>query len=563
MQGNSFSKLIYNHNPFYLISAGVVLYGVHTSIAVEPGQWVNYWRIAAVLAVSILLMAIAAFGIVRFGKVWDDARSIFMVIFLLLFALSVSLDELCVLNTNLAISMIVSLFLFAVLISEFLLRSLQIRLPTSFRVPYYLILILTFFYPLVFSRDAIWHGLVSPMTLLFLFPIAGAVLLMSLLPAIQSGAELVKKNGTPWQWPLYPWAIFVFMAVGLVGRSYLLCEAFDVSPGRGTIWSGIFVAPLILAAAVLLLEIGIREGNHLARQFSLVLCALAIPATLTGTVHSQAMLDSKTIFGLIGSPFWLCAINLVAIYFYAWSRRIERADVWLGLALVLNIFVQPDSYRLAFTELSSWPIAFLSGYLLFSALQKNSCWHFVLGSGTVSFGLGVSVAEWFEAELAWMAALHAFLCLILFAGWHFNDRLALQLNAICAGVFAFATSLMLLIGFSQQAPILLVLSEIGVFWLLAMVGFWFNRDRLLGLSSLLILSQVSSAGVLLLVSRVQDSGDRRLVYFLVGAAICFAAGIFISSLKAGLSRRIGPALTMLKQDLVSRFVVPVSAPVDG
>ncbi len=52
-------RLAYNHNPFYVISAGLVLYGLHTSFtnSVSPADG---WTMLAIYCGYMLMLALAA-----------------------------------------------------------------------------------------------------------------------------------------------------------------------------------------------------------------------------------------------------------------------------------------------------------------------------------------------------------------------------------------------------------------------------------------------------------------------------------------------------------------------
>ena len=94
VKGPRFVTFLYNHNPFYLISAALVLYGVHSSL--QSGESVvDPWLMAGLFAGYTILLAITSYLIVKIGQVWDDARSIFMVLLLLFMALSTNFDSLC------------------------------------------------------------------------------------------------------------------------------------------------------------------------------------------------------------------------------------------------------------------------------------------------------------------------------------------------------------------------------------------------------------------------------------------------------------------------------------
>ena len=81
--GFKFARFLYNQNPFYLISAALVLYGFSVSITQDELNNTP-WVLASLFSGYITLLALSAWAIVRWGKVWDDARSILMVLLLLL-----------------------------------------------------------------------------------------------------------------------------------------------------------------------------------------------------------------------------------------------------------------------------------------------------------------------------------------------------------------------------------------------------------------------------------------------------------------------------------------------
>ena len=74
--------------------------------------------IALGLAAYSLLLALTAWLIIRLGHVWEDARSILLVIVLMFLAISVSLDPTLNAKEQNGESFVLAGFLFAVLVSE-------------------------------------------------------------------------------------------------------------------------------------------------------------------------------------------------------------------------------------------------------------------------------------------------------------------------------------------------------------------------------------------------------------------------------------------------------------
>ena len=66
-------RLLYTQNPFYLISALLVLYGIYVALGPESGMD-GGWLLLGLLGGYTLALTLAGLVIVRFGQVWDDAR---------------------------------------------------------------------------------------------------------------------------------------------------------------------------------------------------------------------------------------------------------------------------------------------------------------------------------------------------------------------------------------------------------------------------------------------------------------------------------------------------------
>src|SRR5206468_1341608 len=105
------------------------------------------WALMLALAGYTLLLATTACVLVRLGNVWDDIRTILLLVVMMFLAISVTFDPTLTSHPALGRFCFLGGFLFAVLVSEGLLRGLRLALPWVFRLPYYLILALFFVYP--------------------------------------------------------------------------------------------------------------------------------------------------------------------------------------------------------------------------------------------------------------------------------------------------------------------------------------------------------------------------------------------------------------------------------
>ena len=147
-------------NPFYVISAGLFLAGLWLSFG-DPMLIENTWAMIIGLGAYTLLLAGTAFILVRWMKLWDDARTVLLLLVLMFLATSVTFDEALVVDTVdpegngipvRGIICYVAGFLFAVAVSAGLLRGIGLKLPAGYRLPYYLMLALFFGYPMALSR---------------------------------------------------------------------------------------------------------------------------------------------------------------------------------------------------------------------------------------------------------------------------------------------------------------------------------------------------------------------------------------------------------------------------
>jgi len=82
------SRRLSTENPFYLLSAAFVIHS--TGLSIDGGLPLRV--LLSLIGGYLLLLVIVGLGIVRFWKVWDDARSIFLILILLMLELSICFD---------------------------------------------------------------------------------------------------------------------------------------------------------------------------------------------------------------------------------------------------------------------------------------------------------------------------------------------------------------------------------------------------------------------------------------------------------------------------------------
>ncbi len=253
-------RWIYSNNPFYVISAGLVFLGLRASFA-SDGKPFETGILMLGLAGYTVLLAATACVLIRLGQVWDDLRTIMLLVVLMFLAISVSFDYTLVENPELGLACYLGGLTFAVAVSESLLRGTGLRLPALYRVPYYLILGLFFAYPILLGRLSPDPDSPELQWALFGFSTVAGLGFLTLLPAIRRGPSYVAKNGSPWRWPLYPWVLFGLLALSVVARSYSVCVSFHFVLKSRTIFGPYVLVPFLLCIVVLLLEFGLSRAG--------------------------------------------------------------------------------------------------------------------------------------------------------------------------------------------------------------------------------------------------------------------------------------------------------------
>jgi len=435
-------QMIATSNPFYIISAALFLFGLRVSFG-DTDTDINITALAAGLGFYTLLLAGAAVLLVRFAGIWNDVRTVLLLVVFMFLATSVTFDELLAANPARGRLLNLGGLAFAIVLSESILRAIGLRLSLGFKLPYYLLLALFFIYPILLaplyptphSGPLQWE--------MFAFSSAAGLAFLTLLPAIRRGPEYLRNNGSPWPWPFYPWSLFAFLAVAVVGRSYLLCRSFQQPFGddlTATIFAPFFLVPFGFALAVLVLELG-----TFSRSRPTMLIGLAIPAllvTLAGVGHREAPMYREFLDLFLArthaTPLFLTVLLTIGFSLYAWARGFPLATEVLTASLAALAFIESETLTLRDVALVRpdqlvFPVL-LQGFL---GLVKRDAWRLIAVGGVA--------AAWLTGAL-----------------W----RLYLVLRAEVAGLDYLLVSLILL-----PVGILVSLTKAGV------LSRWMERQR--------------------------------------------------------------------------------------
>lgn len=539
-------RFVYNHNPFYVISAVLVLYGLHISFAdnLDPTEG---WKFTQLLMGYILMLAATSVLVVRLGQVWEDARTLVLLVALLMVALASSFDRVCLDNAWQGARFLAVGLGFSLIVSESLLRLLRLRFPWNYRLPFYFLLLLLFAYPAWLGHLSLENRLTEMAWYVLGFPTVAGLLFTLLAPAARLRGRNVINNGTPWGWPLYPWSLFVLLGVGVLLRAYAMSMSFDPTKGLASGFQLYVVVPLLLSWILLWTEGAdhSKPGRKLvAVTVPLALLALALPgqrASVTEARYLELLQDT------IGSPIQVTAALLIAYYVYVWSRGIRLAEA--GLLLTFGVLAVVDKQTVDLHTLA--PIHAVPMVTAVVLLVISSIWH----DSAVRMGVAAILVI---ASLCFVLRDTAFLTLdgylpinltffaIMSLGLLYHDWLGRHI-AQAAAIVLSSASLLVLLGYRFFFPdVSATLHAALTLGLAAMASAYWIKNRqfsdLIGAASCLVISTTLIAeyfigsGLAYLVLQGRRWIAWGVVFFLLGLAVSLAKGGQFRQLRRALMR---------------------------
>jgi len=400
------------HNPFYLISAALVFYGFSIRFN-SSGVASNGWWLVGLMSAYTAILAITAPLIVRFGKVWQDARSILILVPLLSLATSVSLDELGIRHTReMAAPLVLTAFAAAIIISQTLVFGMKLRL-RAYNPAFLAIMAVFFLYPLglMFYQEYVAPSDAKRLAFAVLgFPLAQALAFLTLLPAIRRGPKYIQDNGTPWGWPYFPFSLFFLLALAVFAREYFLTLSFLPIEGMASPLGTYALVPFILAVALLILEMARAGGHARLRALALWLPLLAVLLSFSSAERYGVCADVlETIRRTVGTPVLWAIGGALLFYVYAAIRRIGGAEAGIITLLLIASAVGPrtlDSDTLVRPSL--WVLAAAVAVELVLSWRQKSAPRallalLILECALISAGTGKIPANWIAG-----IAIHVF-----------------------------------------------------------------------------------------------------------------------------------------------------------
>jgi len=446
---------LYNHNPFYVISALLMLFAVRNAYGrLEIGS-INCWVMLGVLGGYTAVLGLIGVLIVRWGKVWEDARSIFVVLLLLFLAASLSADDLFVKmeSPTGGLLLVVGGYLFSLLVTEGVFRGAGIHLGWLYRLPYHLLLALFFLAPWWVSPELHPRSLDEMEWLVAAYPAVSSLVILTLLPAVRRGSGYLAGNGTPWPWPLFPWIGFGVLMFAHALRSFAMAMTFGPrgpiwlpSSSRmdrsainfDTMWGPYFLVPFAFVVLLLILEGSLASKNVRVQgrvmKTAPLMLLLALPIS-TGQVFQEFL---EKIVTTIGAPLWLTLIALWLLYCRAWWSDVRGAQIGVAATTLMFSFVGPQSTGPStLTALSPWPWLLVGAVILATGIGRSTVRQTV-GAIAIAIGLWALLPSTALAPFRNAICLHAIWSAIVVIGLANYGATARILRQIGAAVFPLA-----------------------------------------------------------------------------------------------------------------------------
>ncbi len=543
-------RYIYNHNPFYPLSAVLVLLGLHHLFHdVEASENLtdisfSNARLWAVLAGYAALLAGTSIWIVRCGKVWDDARTILLTLVLLLVAMSVNSDKPISRHVPSAPLFLIGGLGFVLLLTETTLRTARIRLSWSLRLPMYAFFALFFLYPI--GLDYCLHtigdidnarGLKATLFGVLLFPTVAAMVTMTLLPAALRGPDIARANGTPWTWPCYPWSLFVLLGVAVLLRAFYLTISFHPRAGTDSAFAPYFVTPFIIAAMVIVFELGRSVKHRLTEHLACAFPLAWLPLSLTGQPACDPSGDFLCLhMDWIGSPMQVTLAGLLVFYAYAFLRN---GPAWLTPATIsltaLAAIVGPTTVDLRTFGSPNWQPLAVASVLSFLAAYRapHASIRWFAGATFAVLSLSLALPGVMLAQRG-AVPIHLMLVSMLIIGLCGRDAFAARLRDFVAAAFVGLTFGVMVYsarswyGLSPEVAMAYLLSMCGIIWL----SWHLHRSREFLATASLVSIAAAGQTYLSLASLLQHSGNPRGWGLLAAGVGCFLAGLATTLTKA-------------------------------
>lgn len=530
-------RFLYTQNPFYLLSCFLIIYGLQLATVSHGNLVSRSLMLTGGIGLYTLLMVMTSIGVIRFGKIWEDGRSILLVVVISLVALSTASDELCLTSPSTAMTLAITGWVGSVLVTELLLRSCRILFPFWYRASYYMMLLVFFATPVLLGRAvaerhdqlANWGSVI--------FSCCFAVAMLLLIPAVRRGRSLVRHNGTPWRWPLYPLSAFVVLLVLAGIRSHAIWMSFGFF-GNSFGFEPFLLLPMAFALLVLAVESDVHRRSPVWSIGTLYTAPAMLLCGLSEGGMTRLPIAADLQF-VAGSAATITLLSLAVFYTYAAARGVRHSEhALVGTLLGAGVFSK-TSGSLQAAGIESWVFVLLAA--LVYLLLALRVWHSdvrwlgfaVLFAGAIALA-GPSIGGANTGYVLSAATLGGSMLLI---GALFDTALARGLRRLAAASLTLGAGVLVAWHLDRATDNRALLGLVTAS-VVTLVYWWLTR-RFAWIYVFVV--QMTCLAVVAGQSWIEHGGITSLNVPLYSGVLCFAIGIVITAIKSGVGERWWPA----------------------
>jgi hypothetical protein len=524
------ARFLYTENPFYLISCFLILYGIQLMALNRPTALSRAIVMSSSIGFYAVVMAITVIVVVRLAKVWQDARSIFLVVLIALAAYSSGFDETCVNDPQMAWWFAGAGGVLTLCLIESVVRCCRLRLPGAYRMAMYAMFFVFMFAPPIFggwvrTRNESAAGWSS-----VIFSVAFAAAMLLMIPAMRRRGLDLRHNVSPWKWPAYPLAAF-FILIVLAGiRVHAIWMSFGFY-GRPVRFEPFLIMPLVFSGLILLAEVDLRR-RKLMRPCATT-AMFASPLLLLAAVNQQGETSlpiASSLAYYAGSAVNVSLGALIVLLMYLSLARLPRASTMMAAAIVVTAVLMKIPNWMALAGIERWMLLLVAGaYVLvwlWSRISSDARW--VLAWTVVSVVFGKMLVDRFEMGLSITLAISFWTAGTMVIAAIYDTELTQAIRNAAATLLVIGSCLSIAWWNDHQeykwmvACLLVAMTLISVGYL-----FWTGRR------GWTYVTMVPAALVLLLLTTdaFRQGQFRRVNWPLSGGVVCLATGLAVTTAK--------------------------------
>lgn len=558
---NPVTTFVYNHNPFYLISCLLVVYGCQDLALSEGGVVEKTMTMTGGICLYAILMVFVCIAVVRIAKVWEDARSLLMVVLICLVAATTGFDELCIADGDRAIA-------FAGAVSAVILVAIEsvlwcCRLPLGFwyRVSLYAHFAVLVVSPLLLGRAVSNRNdsLANWGSTLFSVAVSGTILL--LIPAMRCGAASVtphaaledskadpetnETNASPWRWPMYPICAFVVL-VSLSGiRAHAIWVSFGFYGTAGK-FEPFLLMPMLASAIVVLVETSIGLRSRKMMKWSVILppFLLLCGVTRAGATWLPIQYDLTYQFG---SALTVCCGVSFLIYAWMAARHIPKSSYGMPAMLLLAALIAPMPSHGVLSGMEAWMLVGMSGAILvlLAMQQKSAAVMWTLSAFVLSSAIVMAGEAYGERTIGLIAGSTLTISSMLIIGACYEGTLASVLRHFAALAMTVLVGVAIAFSTFHQQPALNSFAA-SICFTSFLYGCWITRKGWLFVGAV----QATLLALAFSYQTHQSGAFHRVNWPLASGAACLCVGCMITTAKTGVHRR---RMFRRRKDVTVRF----------